>query len=190
MTRHMKMRSISGIVSRLLLLVLAFILLGGWQGAEASKKADAEAAKKAAEEAAAKSAQDAAMKALEKNIQPVGMVIEQLLMRSQSRYLFSPEDTGKLADAKFKLRDFMKDNPQSAVLIRPVYQTGILCFIREQFDDAYEMFSFLAANFPNDPYGLRAKAEIRQLKKKLGADYFNDMQPDSATAQQPAVKGP
>lgn len=115
--------------------------------------------------------------------------LSKLLGKIQSRYLFSPEDSGQLADIRYKLMDLMQQSPKNPLLIQPVYQAAVLSQKREAYDDAFEMFSFLAANFPDNQYGLRAQGEIQAMKRQLGEQYFpktSIFEPPAAAAS-PAV---
>lgn len=107
---------------------------------------------------------------LEKTLEPMNKTLAQLIVKAQSRALFSPKESGELVDIKYQLLDLMKDNTTNPLLIKPVYQAAVLCNQREQFDDAMDLYNFLIANFADSPYGLRAKGELQLLKKQIGAD--------------------
>ncbi|MBX2860243.1 MAG: hypothetical protein KTR14_03345 [Vampirovibrio sp.] len=93
--------------------------------------------------------------------------LQSLLIKSQSRYIFSPKESGELAEIKFKLMDLMQSNPTSTALVTPVYQTGIIYVAREGYLDAYELFSFIAGNFPDNPYATRSKSMLNRLKSNI-----------------------
>jgi hypothetical protein len=111
---------------------------------------------------------------LQKNLEPIAKVIDELNIKVQSRLLFSPKDSGQLSEVKYKLLDLLKDNATNPLMVKPLYQAAVLYTGREQFTDAYELFSYLSTNFPETPYGIRAKNEMFKLKKMLGDDYFVD----------------
>jgi hypothetical protein len=129
----------------------------------------AEAKKKAAGPDPAAQA-DAEVK---KGVDPLNEQLTKLMIKVQSRALLSPEDAGKLADIKYKLQDLMDQYPQSVLLSKPIYQAGILFSEREEYNDAYELFNFLAQSFPTNPYGTKAKSQIQQLEKRFGPAYFS-----------------
>ncbi|MBK8190859.1 MAG: hypothetical protein IPK79_10465 [Vampirovibrionales bacterium] len=109
---------------------------------------------------------------LKETVDGLGPTLSKLLSKIQSRYLFSPEDSGQLADARFKLMDLMQQFPKNPLLIQPVYQAAVVSKKREDYDEAFEMFSFLSANFPDNQYGLRAQGEIQSMRRLLGENYF------------------
>lgn len=148
-------------------LIVALLALG--LGLGPSLNLSAEAKKKAAAAVDPTAKNDAEVK---KIVDPLNDQLGKLMLKVESRTLLSPEDAGQLADIKYKLVDTLTQYPQSALLVRPLYQAGILFFQRESFNDAYELFSYLAQGFPTTPYGLKSKGQITQLEKRFGADYF------------------
>jgi hypothetical protein len=110
---------------------------------------------------------------VKKGLDPINDSLTKLMIKVQSRALLSPDEAGQLADLKYKLMDLMSQYPQNAQLTRPVYQAGILFFEREEYNDAYELFNFLAQGFPTTPYGAKAKGQIQQLEKRFGPSYFS-----------------
>lgn len=110
---------------------------------------------------------------VKKGVDPINEQLGKLMIKIQSRALLSPKDAGDLADIKYKLADMMDQYPQNALLAKPVYQAGVLLFAREEYSDAYELFSYVAQGYPTNPYGLKAKGQIQQLEKRFGADYFS-----------------
>lgn len=109
---------------------------------------------------------------VKKGIEPINAQLDKLIIKVQSRALLSPKEAGELAELKYKLMDIMNQYPQNALLARPVYQAGILFYERESYNDAYELFNYLAQGYPANPYGTKAKGQIQQLEKRFGADYF------------------
>lgn len=130
---------------------------------------------------------------LQKGIEPINTDLTKLMMRLEGRALLSPDEAGKLVDLKYKLLDLVNQHPQNALLAKPLYQAGVIFNQREEYNDAYEMFSHLSTGFPTNPYGLRAKGQIQQLEKRFGADYFVAITPpaedDAATADATAKPG-
>lgn len=117
---------------------------------------------------------------LQKTLEPMAKSLDALMGKVQSHMLFSPKDSGALLSLKFQLMDLMKDNPNNPLLVKPLFQAGVIYAGREQFIDSYEMFNYLTTNFPDNPYGIRAKSEIQQLKKLLGENYFATEGPPAA----------
>lgn len=108
----------------------------------------------------------------QKNLEPLSTELHKLMIKIESRGLLSPDEAGQLADLKFKLLDMMNQFPQNALIAKPVYQAGILFTEREEYNDAFEMFSFLAQGFPTNPYGAKARGQIQLLEKRFGPNYF------------------
>lgn len=126
-------------------------------------------------------------------IDKIDKPLNDLVIKEQSRVIFSPKDAGDLADIRVKLTDLITQYPKNLQLVRPAYQAGMLYTDREAFMDGYELLSFIATQFPDNPYGLKAKIKINQLEKKLGADYFPKDDPavlpsGAATGAKPAGK--
>jgi TolA-binding protein len=110
---------------------------------------------------------------VKKGLDPINDGLTKLMIKVQSRALLSPEEAGQLADLKYKLMDLMNQYPQNVQLVKPVYQAGVLFNQREEYDDAYELFNYLAQGFPTNPYGLKAKGQMQQLEKRFGPGYFS-----------------
>ncbi|MBY0405917.1 MAG: hypothetical protein K2X66_18585 [Cyanobacteria bacterium] len=123
---------------------------------------------------------------LQKALTPITKIIDDLLSKVQSHYLFSPKDSGQLTTLKFQLLDLMKDNPTNPLLTKPIYQAATIYGQREQYGDSMDLYTFLVTNFPDTPYGLRAKMDLEQIKKQSGMDTST---PAPATAA-PGAKGP
>jgi hypothetical protein len=167
-------------------ILLALLTLCSGMGNDFS----AEAAKKKAAGA------DPAVQAeadLKKNLDPINDRLTKLMVKIQSRSLLSPDEAGQLVDLKFKLMDIMNQYPQNVLIARPVYQAGVLFSEREEYNDAYELFNYLAQGFPTNPYGAKAKGQVQQLEKRFGASYFSveaaAPSPASTTAS-PAAAAP
>ncbi len=109
---------------------------------------------------------------IQKGLEPINKQLGELMVKIQSRMLFSPTDAGQLAEIKYQLLDLMLQYPKSPQLAKPIYQAGVLYTEREAFTDAFELFSFVAGNFPESPYGMKSRAHIQQLEKRLGENYF------------------
>lgn len=124
---------------------------------------------------------------LKEGLEPLSKTLSEMLVKIQARGLFSPDDSGKLEEIRFQLLDMMNQHPKNPLVIQPVYQAGVVYQKRERYLDAYELFSFLSMNFPENPYGLRAQNEIRVMKQKLGEAYF-PAQPESESAQESPKK--
>ncbi|MGE0199647.1 MAG: hypothetical protein AB7P76_01625 [Candidatus Melainabacteria bacterium] len=146
---------------------LCLCLLAG-QTATFSLPAEAKKAKQDDGQAAAAAAEAE----LKKQVDPIAKELDGMMTKLQSRALFSPTDAGKLADIKYKLTDLISQYPDSPMIVRPVFQAATLFAEREEFLDAYELYNFLASGFAAQPYGMRSKVKLEQLKKELGADYF------------------
>jgi len=146
-------------------LIVALLLMGF--GMMPGMNLSAEAKKGAGANPAAKS--DAEVK---KVIDPINEQLGKLMFKVQSRALLSPEEAGQLADIKYKLMDTLTQYPTNAQLARPVYEAAVLFSQREAYNDAYELFSYLAQGFATTPYGLKSKGQIAQLEKRFGVDYF------------------
>ncbi len=148
-----------------------------WAGApdltaEAKKKAaKVDPAAQAAAEAEAKA--KAAEAALQKGLTPLTTDLTRLMMRIQGRGLLSPDEAGKLVEIKYKLLDLMEQYPQNPMLAKPLYQAGTLFSEREAYNDAFEMFQYLAQGYMSNPYGAKAKGQIQMLERKFGANYFS-----------------
>jgi hypothetical protein len=79
---------------------------------------------------------------------------------------------GKLTEIKHSLLALMMEYPKTTPLAKPVFDAAQVFKSREQWDDAYDFFNFLLANYPTTPYGLQSKVEIERMKKTLGPTYF------------------
>lgn len=155
----------------LLLLTLCFTGLGDLTAEAQKKKAKVDPAAQAAAEAEAKA--KAEVEALKKGLDPVAAQLTKLMMRIEGRGLLSSEEAGQLVDMKYKLLDLMEQFPQNASLAKPVYQAGIIFVDREAYNDAFEMFNYLAQGYASNPYGAKAKGQIQTLERKFGANYFS-----------------
>lgn len=109
---------------------------------------------------------------LKKNLEPIAKQLTDLQFKIQSRELLSPKDAGQLAELKYQLLDIVNQNPQNVLIAKPLYQAGIIYSEREEYNDAYELFSYLSQGFPTNPYGGKAKGQIQQLEKRFGPGYF------------------
>jgi hypothetical protein len=128
----------------------------------------AEAKKKAAavDPAAAAAAE------LQKTLDPINKKLLDLTVLVQSRALLSPKQAGELVDIKYKLLDIMNQFPQNELLVRPMYQAGVLFMEREEFNDAYELFHYVALGAATNAYVAKSKSQIQQLEKRFGPNYF------------------
>jgi len=145
----------------------------------------AEAAKKKKDDGKDAAKQEAEIKAI---VDPVDKTLTTLTVKIQSRGLFSPQDAGKLADVKLKLEGLIDLYPKAPQIVKPIFQTGILLTEREDYLEGYELLSFLVNQFPDNPYGLKAKSKILQLEKKLGSDYFPKEDPAESPDATAATK--
>lgn len=109
---------------------------------------------------------------LQKTLEPINAELIRLMIKIQSRALLSPQEAGQITELKYQLLDILNRNPQNALITTPLYQAGVLFYIREEYNDAYEMFNYLAGHFPETSYGAKAKGQIQQLEKRFGAGYF------------------
>ncbi len=125
---------------------------------------------------------------LKKMLDPITVDLLKMLSSVDARALLSPTDEAKLVDIKFKLMDAMDQAPTNVLLVKPVYLAGLLFANRESFNDAHDLFGFLATGFPTNSYGLKAKVQMQQMEKQLGADYFGiAAAPVTATAGAPGT---
>jgi hypothetical protein len=132
-------------------------------------------AKKKSKDQAAAQAPDPVAQAeakLGQELEPIDKQLTTFLMKVQGRALLSPAEAGQLVELKYKLLDYLSKYPQSPQLAKPLYQAGILFVQREEYNDAYEMFNYLAQGFPTSQYGMKAKGQRQQLEKKFGPNYF------------------
>lgn len=175
----------------LILLLLSVCVSGSTDlTAEAKKKAEKiDPAAQAAAEAEAKS--KAAEAEIQKGLAPITAQLTQLMTRIQGRGLFSPKEAGELVTLKYKLLDLMEKFPQHTALARPVYQAGTLFVDREAYNDAFEMFNYLAQGYVGNPYGAKAKGQIQILERQFGANYFSvEMAASSVPANASAPEAP
>lgn len=172
----------------LLLLSLCFTGLGDLTAEAQKKKAKVDPAAQAAAEAEAKS--KAEEEAIKKGLEPIASELTKLLIRVQGRGLLSPEEAGHLVDLKYKLLDLMEQYPQNMTLAKPVYQAGTLFMDREAYNDAFEMFNYLAQGYASNPYGAKARGQIQILERKFGANYFSVEKATPVVAPETALANP
>jgi hypothetical protein len=157
-----------------LMLLLLCVSLGGARDltAEAKKKsAKVDPVAQAAAEAATKA--QAAEAEIKKGLNPISTELSKLLIRVQGRGLLSPAEAGQLVALKYQLLDLMEAFPQHGLLAKPVYQAGTLFADREAYNDAFEMFNYLAQGYASNPYGAKARGQIQILERQFGANYFS-----------------
>ena len=140
------------------IVLVCLVCFGALSPVEAAKKKKGDSAKAEAE--------------LKKTLDPLAKQLNDLTVKMQGRLLFSPKDAGELFKVKYQLVDLMNEHPTSPLIAKPVYQAGVLFQAREEFTDAYELFGFLANQFPASPYGIKARGQIQQLEKRFGPDHF------------------
>lgn len=169
-----------------LMLLMLCVSLGGARDltAEAKKKAEkvdpvAQAAAEAATKAKATEAE------IKKGLDPIGIQLSKLLIRVQGRGLLSPAEAGQLVELKYQLLDLMEAFPQHGLLAKPVYQAGTLFADREAYNDAFEMFNYLAQGYASNPYGAKARGQIQILERQFGANYFSVEKATPVPATQP-----
>jgi hypothetical protein len=134
------------------------------------------AKKKAAKGEKSQEAIDAEVK---KTLEPLQTTLTDLMKKVQNRYLFSVKEADKLSEAHASLSDLMNQYPTHALLVKPAYEAAVILAQREQYLDAYQCLQFVATQFPQSPYGLKAKIQLHKLEKQLGADYFSaDVKPN------------
>lgn len=151
-----------------LAMALAIALLTIGLGLSPALNYSAEAKKKAAgPDPAAQSDAD-----VKKIVDPINDQLGKLMVKVQSRALLSPDEAGQLGDIKYKLVDAYTQYPTNAQLVRPMYEAAVILMQRESYNDAYELFSYLAQGFPATPYGLKSKGQMSALEKRFGTDYF------------------
>lgn len=105
-----------------------------------------------------------------KALEPIQEELKTLLDKMQGRSLFSPEDAGELGTIKYTLMDLLHQYPDSQLLAKPVFQTATVYSHRQDYQDAYELYQYVKTQFPENPYGVKSKQSIDQLRKKLGED--------------------
>lgn len=109
---------------------------------------------------------------LQKEVDAISLQLSPLSRKAQSRGLFSPTDHSAMIDIKLKMMDLMKENPSNDALIRPAFEAARLFKAREQYDDAFDFYNYIKANFPDSPYALQSSTEIQRMKEQLGDTYF------------------
>lgn len=125
---------------------------------------------------------------LQKEVDGVSATLMKLLVKAKSHGLFSPEEAGKVTEIKLQMMDLLAKAGQDPLLVKPVYQAGVLFAEREQYDDAMDMFRFLTTNFAEHPYGLQAKAALAVLEKQMGIASTASV-PGTAPGAPPAAPG-
>lgn len=143
------------------LVLLSLLVLAPLEAADAAKKKKGGNADQAKIEAEVKAA-----------VTPIEKILTTLSVKLQSRGLFSPQDAGQLADTKMKIFDLMSQYPTQPMIVRPVYQAGMILSDRGEYEDSYELLSFLSTQHGQTPYGIKAKAKMQQLERQLGPNFF------------------
>jgi hypothetical protein len=118
---------------------------------------------------------------VEKALEPISADLGPLSQKSLSHGLFSPKEVSQTSNIKLQLLDLMTQYPTSPTLTKSVFQAGQLFRGREMYDDAYDMFNFIQANFAKSPYASMARIEIQRMKQKVGEAYFAE--PPTAQAK-------
>ena len=124
--------------------------------------------KDSAEEDATKAAAE-----LQKTLEPIATQLDELMAKMQARALFSPQDAGVLGKIKYQLVDLMYANPKDDQMAKPVYQAAVLYTDREDYNDAYELFSYVSSKYPKTPYAQKSLMKLGELERRLGANYFS-----------------
>ncbi len=122
---------------------------------------------------------------VQKQLDPIVQELTPLSNKGAARGLFSPDEVAKAMELKLKLLDLINEYPTSPLLVRPAYEAGRLFKAREQYDDAFDFYHYIEANFPNSPYATMARVEIQRMKQQLGNSYFAD--DTAAPAKVPAT---
>ncbi|MEM0951598.1 MAG: hypothetical protein AAGI66_05570 [Cyanobacteria bacterium P01_H01_bin.74] len=112
-------------------------------------------------------------KEVEKILEPVQEDMDKLVLKMNGGFLFSPQEAQKMLEIKFTLIDLIDEYPKSKLVIKPVYQFGLLLQQREAYNDAYELLSFLADSFPDSAYGVRAKTQLNDLMVQKPGGMFD-----------------
>lgn len=120
-------------------------------------------------------------KKLTEELTPLNENLNTLLVKIQSRAIFSPEDSGHLVEIHYQLLSLLKQYPTHELLVQPVYQAGVLQMSRENYDQAFEMFRYLEINFPENPFTARAQHQFKKMRREMLAkgyepDYFPEIQ--------------
>lgn len=105
-------------------------------------------------------------------VDPIQKSVLEITSKLQTRLLLTPAENGKLDEIKWQLMDLMAQYGASNLMVQPVYQAAVLFERREYFQDAYDMYSFLEANHPDNPVTLRAKLNKQKLIQRFGAETF------------------
>ncbi len=105
-------------------------------------------------------------------IEPVQKTVLELTKKIQTRLLITPEENGQLDDVKWQLMDLMAQYAKSNLIVQPVYQAAVLFERREYHQDAYDMYTFLEDNHPENPVTQRAKLNKYKLEKRYGKEAF------------------
>jgi hypothetical protein len=157
-----------------LMLLMLCVSLGGARDLTAEAKKKSEKVDPVAQAAAeAESKAKAAEAEIKKGLDPISKQLSKLLIRVQGRGLLSPDEAGQLVELKYQLLDLMEAFPQHGLLAKPVYQAGTLFSDREAYNDAFEMFNYLAQGYASNPYGAKAKGQIQILERQFGANFFS-----------------
>lgn len=125
---------------------------------------------------------------LEKALEPVVKVIDDLTVKADARVIFSPKDYSEMMKVKFQLVDLMQDNASNAAMAKPMFQTAFIMASREQFSDAFELYNYIITNYATSPYAGQAKSELYKMKRLLGEEEFKALTDASAPAADAATK--
>ncbi len=120
-------------------------------------------------------------KKLTETLTPTNENLNKLMMKTQSRAIFSPDESGQLIEMHYQLLTMMKEHPTHQFLVEPIYQAGVLQMLRENYDEAFEMFRHLEMNFPESPFTARAAHQFKKMKRTMmakgfEADYFPEIE--------------
>jgi hypothetical protein len=125
---------------------------------------------------------------LEKALEPVVKVIDDLTVKADARVIFSPKDYSEMMKVKFQLVDLMQDNASNAAMAKPMFQTAFIMASREQFSDAFELYNYIVTNYATSPYAGQAKSELYKMKRLLGEEEFKALTDASAPAADATAK--
>lgn len=121
---------------------------------------------------------------IEEALTPINETMKQLMTKVQSRLLFTPKDSAELDGLKWELITLTQKYPKRKELIQSVYQAAALYHTRDFYQDAFDLYTFLATNHADHPYGVRSQLAIHKLNQKFGASMFGlPAMPEVASAK-------
>ena len=113
---------------------------------------------------------------LNEGIEEAATTISELTKKIYAKSLFSPKDNDKLIGLKIKLYQLWEKNPSNRQLAEPLYNTAILLYKREMYDEATEILNIVVESYPpfeeeeeetvSVDYSSKAQELIKKIKKE------------------------